>query len=196
MGINIGIIKMPKKYTNYKKTSKTPRKPFDKDRLLAELKTVGQYGLRCKREVWRVQLTLAKIRKAARELLTLDDRDPRRLFEGDALIRRIVKLGLLKEGERKLDYVLGLNLDQFLERRLQTVICKNVNLAKSVHHARVMIRQRHISVGKQMVNIPSFMVRTQAQNYIGYAATSVFKTGLPGRVKRKKAKGGAGGEDD
>merc|ERR1712070_341263 len=194
MGINKGIIKMPKKYTNYKKTSKTPRKPFDKDRLLSELKVVGQYGLRCKREVWRVQLTLAKIRKAARELLTLDDRDPRRLFEGDALIRRIVKLGLLKEGERKLDYVLGLTLDQFMERRLQTVICNSVNKAKSVHHARVLIRQRHIAVGKQMVNIPSFMVRTTSQNHINYADTSVFVTKAMGRTKKKKAAGGAGGD--
>jgi small subunit ribosomal protein S9e len=102
---------MPKKYTNYKKTSKTPRKPFDKERLMNELHTIGKYGLRCKREVWRVQLTLARLRKAARELLTLDERDTRRLFEGDALIRRIVKLGLLKEGQKKLDYVLGLTLD-------------------------------------------------------------------------------------
>jgi small subunit ribosomal protein S9e len=30
------------------------------------LKTVGEYGLRNKREVWRVQLTLSKIRRAAR----------------------------------------------------------------------------------------------------------------------------------
>ena len=44
-------------------------------------------------------------------LLTLQDTDPRRQFEGDALIRRIVKLGLLKENERKLDYVLGLTLN-------------------------------------------------------------------------------------
>ena len=99
---------MGKRYTNYKKTSKTPRKPFDKERLAAELKLVGDYGLRCKREVWRVQLTLARLRKAARELLTLDDTDPRRIFEGNALIRRIARLGLLGKNERKLDYVLGL----------------------------------------------------------------------------------------
>jgi len=86
---------MPKLYTNYKKTSKTPRKPFDRERLLSELKLIGTYGLKNKREVWRVQLTLAKLRKAARELMTLETNDSRRIFEGDALIRRIVKLGLL-----------------------------------------------------------------------------------------------------
>jgi ribosomal protein S4 len=47
-----------------------------------ELKIIGEYGLRNKREVWRVKFTLAKIRKAARELLTLDEKDPKRLFEG------------------------------------------------------------------------------------------------------------------
>jgi small subunit ribosomal protein S9e len=113
---------MPKKYTNYKKTSKTPRKPFDKERLMAELKIVGSYGLRNKREVWRVQYTLAKLRKAARELLTLPEEDSRRTFEGDAIIRRIVRLGLLKRNERKLDYVLGLTTNQFMERRLQTLV--------------------------------------------------------------------------
>lgn len=185
---------MPKRYTNYKKTSKTPRKPFDKDRLEGELKIVGTYGLKNKREVWRVQLTLAKLRKAARELMTLEENDPRRLFEGDALIRRISKLGLLKEGQRKLDYVLGLTVDQFLERRLQTV-CVNKTLAKSVHHSRVLIRQRHIAVGKQMVNIPSFMVSTSSDKYIKFAASSVFVTKEMGRMKKKKAQGGGGGDE-
>ena len=130
---------MPKRYTNYSKTFKTPKKPFDKDRLMSELKVVGSYGLKNKKEAWRVQLTLAKLRKAARELLTLDETDPRRIFEGDALIRRVVKLGLLSRNERKLDYVLGLTTNQFMERRLQTLVAQR-KLANSVHHARVMIR--------------------------------------------------------
>merc|ERR1712039_481693 len=152
----------------------------------SELKVCGEYGLRCKREVWRVQLTLAKLRKAARELLTLQEDDPRRTFEGDALIRRIVKLGLLKENERKLDYVLGLTLSQFMERRLQTQVAVR-NHAKSLHHARVLIRQRHISVGKQLVNIPSFMVRVSSEQHIQLAATSCIKTGDLGRQKKKRA---------
>ena len=188
--MTIVFFNMPKRYTNYRKTSKTPRKPFDKDRLINELRIVGVYGLRNKREVWRVQLTLAKIRKAARELLTLAPDDPRVAFEGDAIIRRIVKLGLLKENERKLDYVLGLTLNQFMERRLQTLVAQR-KLANSVHHARVLIRQRHIAVGKQLVNIPSFMVRVASEQHIQIAPQSVFKTGAMGRMKRKRAAGGS-----
>jgi small subunit ribosomal protein S9e len=138
---------MGKKYTNYSKTSKNPRRPFEREKLINELKIVGTYGLRCKREVWRTQLTLAKLRKAARILLTMDENDPRRLFEGEALIRRMVRIGLLKESERKLDYVLGLTISQFMERRLQTLVMQR-RLAQSVHHARVLILQRHIAVGK------------------------------------------------
>merc|ERR1739844_665773 len=137
-----------------------------------------------KREVWRTQLTLAKLRKAARVLLTMDVTDPRRLFAGEALIRRMVRLGLLKDNERKLDYVLGLTTSQFLER----------SLANSIHHARVLIFQRLIAVGKSMVNIPSFMVRVSSEQHIQRSATSVFKTGKPGRMKRRKAAGG-GGDD-
>lgn len=101
------------------------------------MKTIGEYGLRNKREVWRVQLTLSKIRlvftlplysddgdligdsRAARQLLTLDEKDPKRLFEGNALIRRLVRVGVLDDQRMKLDYVLALRTDDFLERRLQ-----------------------------------------------------------------------------
>ena len=62
------------------------------------LKIIGTYGLKNSREVWRMQLMLSKIRKAARTLLTLEKNDPRRIFEGDALLRRMNKLGLLKDG--------------------------------------------------------------------------------------------------
>lgn len=109
----------------------------------AELKIVGEYGLKNKREVWRVQKALAKTRNAARELLTLDEKSPRRLFQGAALLRRLHRYGILDEDKTQLDYVLGLKLSDFMERRLQTLVFK-LRLAKSIHHARVLIRQRHI----------------------------------------------------
>ena len=97
----------------------------------------------CHSEIWRVQLILAKIRKSARQLLTLAEGDTRRVFEGDALIRQLTRLGILDEDKRNLDSVLQLSTQKLLERRLQTKVFK-LGIAKSIHHARVMIRQRHI----------------------------------------------------
>ena len=139
---------------------KVPRRPFESARLDAELKVrglgapldgfvtrilqlAGEFGLRNKRELWRIALILSKIRRAARELLKLDEKDPKRLFEGNALIRRLVRIGVLDENRMRLDYVLALKIEDFLERRLQTQVFKS-GLAKSIHHARVLIRQRHI----------------------------------------------------
>jgi len=183
---------MPK--INCSKTYKVPRRAFTADRLDAELKLAGQYGLRNKREIWRVGYTLSNLRRAARELLTLDEKDPKRLFEGNALIRRLIRSGVLDESKAKLDYVLGLKIEDLLERRLQTQVFK-LGLAKSIHHARVLIRQRHIryfiflifSVGKQIVDIPSFIVRLDSQKHIDFALTSPYGGGRPGRVKRKRA---------
>jgi small subunit ribosomal protein S9e len=73
---------MPRIPLNSSKTYSTPRRPFEKERLDQELKLIGEFGLRNKREVWRVKYALTKIRTAARELLTLDEKDARRLFEG------------------------------------------------------------------------------------------------------------------
>ncbi|KAL4291729.1 hypothetical protein GQ457_14G004240 [Hibiscus cannabinus] len=186
-------------YRNYGKTFKKPRRPYEKERLDAELRLVGEYGLRCKRELWRVQYALSRIRNAARDLLTLDEKNPRRIFEGEALLRRMNRYGLLDESQNKLDYVLALTVENFLERRLQTLVFKS-GMAKSIHHARVLIRQRHIRVGRQVVNIPSFMVRVDSQKHIDFSLTSPFGGGRPGRVKRKNqraaAKKAAGGDGD
>eukprot|EP00921_Rhytidocystis_pertsovi_P004055 GHVQ01006998.1.p1 GENE.GHVQ01006998.1~~GHVQ01006998.1.p1 ORF type:complete len:189 (-),score=22.26 GHVQ01006998.1:774-1340(-) len=186
---------MVKSYRTHRKTSRNPKRPFEKERLDAEMKLIGEYGLKNKRECWRVAYSLAKIRSAARHLLTLEEKDPQRLFQGAALLRRMVMLGLLSETEQKLDYVLGLTVSKFMERRLQTKVFK-LGLAKSIHHARCLIRQRHIRVGKQIVDIPSFLVRLDSEKHIDFAITSPFGGGRPGRVKRKSLKSGGGEAED
>jgi small subunit ribosomal protein S9e len=57
-------------------------------------------------------------------------------------------------------------------------------LAKSIHHARVLIRQRHIRVGKNLTNVPSLMVRVDSEKNIDYAVNS----SLAGGNKRKSLK--------
>jgi len=180
---------MGKNYRNQSKVARNPRRPYEKERLDRELKLVGTYGLKNKREVWRVQYVLSNIRTVARELLTLPEKHPRRLFEGQALLRRLTRIGLLTETEQKLDYVLSLNVEKFLDRRLQTRVFAH-GLAKSIHHARVLIRQRHIRVGKRLVNVPSFIVRLDSEKHIEFSHTSPHGNGRPGRVRRKTIKGG------
>merc|ERR1711957_675644 len=166
---------------------------FEKERLDGEMKVIGEYGLKNKREVWRVKYALAKIRTAARTLLTLDEKSEQRIFQSEALLRRMARLGLLTAGEKKLDYILGLTNAKIMERRLQTKVFK-LGLAKSIHHARVLIRQRHIRVGKQICDIPSFIVRLDSEKHIDFALTSPFGGGRPGRVKRKRMAAGGGGK--
>jgi len=191
---------MGKNYRNVSKVAKTPRRPYEKERLDKELKLAGVYGLRNKREIHRVHTSLSKMRSVARQLLTLPEKDPKRLFQGAALLRRLTRLGMLGEGEQKLDFVLGLTIEKFLDRRLQTRVFQS-GMAKSIHHARVLIKQRHIRVGKRMVDAPSFMVRVDSDKHIEFTSTSPLGSGRPGRVARKsertrKEKAEAGDDED
>merc|ERR1711920_642221 len=176
------------------KTFRKPKRPFEKERLDNEMKVIGEYGLKNKRELWRVQYALAKIRAAARHLLTLDPKSEHRIFHAEALLRRMVRLGLLTESERQLDYVLGLTNAKIMERRLQTQVFK-LGLAKSVHHARCLIRQRHIRVGKQVVDVPSYVVRLDSQKHIDFSLKSPLAGGRPGRVARKNKGKNKGGDE-
>lgn len=54
-------------------------------------------------------------------------------------------------------------------------------------------------VRKQIVNVPSFIVRLDSQKHIDFALTSPFGGGRPGRVKRKnlrKAEGRGADEEE
>lgn len=56
---------------------------------------VGKSGLRNKREIYKARFMLSKIRSTAKNLLTLEESNPKRRFEGEALLRRLHTLGIL-----------------------------------------------------------------------------------------------------
>merc|ERR1739838_12331 len=186
---------MGRSYRGQSKTARSPARRYDKERMDQEMKLVGEFGLRNKREIYRVNYALAKVRSAARNLLTLREDDPIREFNGAALLRRLINYGLLNEEQQSLEFVLGLTSRSFLSRRLQTLVCQN-SIAKSPHDARCLITQQHIAVGGQLVNQPAFMVRTHSEGHIKHDINSKYETGKQGRRARKnKNKGGNESEE-
>jgi len=181
----MGVKVRPNQPKNFTKTARTPRRPFEKERLDAELRLVGEFGLKNKRELWRIQLTMARIRAHARALLTLPKDDPKRSFEGDAIARRLVRYGVLPREQQKLEYALSIKQEDFLKRRLQTIVTE---MARTVHRARVLLYQRHIRVGNQVVTSPSFLVRIKSQKFINFSEGSSLGGGPPGKVKRRNMK--------
>ena len=56
-----------------------------------------------------------------------------------------------------------------------------------------------LRVRKQVVNVPSFVVRLDSQKHIDFSLKSPFGGGRAGRVKRKnmkKGQGGGGGDEE
>jgi small subunit ribosomal protein S9e len=117
----------------------------------------------------------------------LPEGDTQRIFEGAALLRRLTRLGVLDEEHQKLDYVLSLTPSDFVDRRLQTQVCRKA-LAKSLHQSRSFIFQRHIAVGDQLVNQPAFLVWKDSESAIKLADSSVLSKDEPGRRRRIRAK--------
>ena len=88
-----------------------PRHPYNKTRLEEEIVLMGTYGLRNKKEIWRISTQLGKYRARARASLamTSDQRDK----EMKALSGKLYKLGILNEETSSIDDILSLNIEYF-----------------------------------------------------------------------------------
>ena len=153
--------KQKKKYT-------TPRFPWRSDILQSELKIMGQYGLRNKRELWRHKTMLSKFRGIARSLLGMPTNERVKLEA--QLLRKLKRYGILPENA-VLDDVLDLTIEDILERRLQTMVLRK-GLAKSIYQARQLITHGHIAIGDRKVFSPSYLVTRDEEDKITYAPTS------------------------
>lgn len=71
--------------------------------------------LRDKREIWRTQTLLKKMRCIARVLLTLPGKDPRCLFDSQALLRRLIRYGVLNEMCYNPSFVVRLDSEKHIE---------------------------------------------------------------------------------
>lgn len=164
-----------------RKQYETPKHPWKADRLAAELQLIGEYGLRNKRELWRAETILRKIRTHARKLFGLTGE--KRAEEERALIGRLYRMGLVDENATA-DDVLKLTVRDILERRLQTMVYR-LGLARTIYQARQLVVHGHVYVGDRKVRSPSYHVMRGEERLIRVA--------LPIAVQAEQEK--VGGEE-
>ena len=146
----------------------TPRFPWRTDVLQSELKLIGQYGLRNKRELWHHKTTLSRFRELARSLLGMPAEQRQKMEK--QLLDRLNRLGILAE-TAVLDDVLDLAIEDLLERRLQTMVFSK-GLAKSVFQARQLVTHGHVAIDGRRVPSPSYIVLRDDEAKLAYAPTS------------------------
>jgi small subunit ribosomal protein S4 len=123
---------------------------------------MGSYGLRNKRELWKAQTEVARIRNQARALLALSTEA--RAEKEKRLLNFLNRLNMAKEGAT-LDDILNLKVEDLLERRLQTIVMKKSG-TKSPYQARQVVSHGHVSIGNRKVNIPGYLVRAEEEPQI------------------------------
>ncbi|NHI91704.1 MAG: 30S ribosomal protein S4 [Candidatus Lokiarchaeota archaeon] len=156
---------------NRKKYSK-PLKPWEKDRINEELKLIGKYGLRNKKEIWRLTYKLSNFRRRARQTLTLSEEERR--HELKDLNTRLYNLGITSS-DTTIDQILGLTIEDFMARRLQTIIY-NKGLALTPYQARQLIVHGHISINSKRVSSPGRLVLRVEEDKIDYFQNSPIKS--------------------
>ena len=149
---------------------KKPKRPLNYDLMMDELKTLGTFGLKTKKELWKTQTELSRVRLQARSLLAL--RQEERERKEPILIQSLSKIGLVDQNST-LDDVLNLQVNDLLSRRLQTMAQRKL-FFKTPYQARQAIVHGHIMIGDNVVTIPSYVVKTAEENKIHLTPESHF----------------------
>ena len=155
-----------------KKSYTRPRSIWTSDQISSELYVVGSYGLRNKKELWKAQTEIARIRNQARALLAIST-DVRHEKE-TKLLNYLSKTGIVEDSST-LDDILNLKIEDILERRLQTLVMKRSNL-KSPYQARQIVVHGHVSIGDRKINLPGYLVKRDEEAQILIHFTPVIET--------------------
>jgi small subunit ribosomal protein S4 len=135
---------------------------------MEELKILGTFGLRTKRELWKAHTELSRVRHQARSLLAL--RQDERQEKEPILMKSLARIGLVSGGA-SLDDVLNLQVDDLLSRRLQSIVTKKLGF-KTPYQARQAIIHGHVMIEDRKVNIPSYVVTLDEEDRVHFSPES------------------------
>jgi len=142
---------MPKR--KRKKYSK-PRKLYDAALIKEENELIKKYGLKNRREVWRADYAIRRIRRIAKKLITAPE------TEKDLFVKRQAEKGF---AVNTLADVLALNKEDYLKRRLQSILVKK-GLARTYKQARQFIVHRHVTINGKVIDAPGHLTTLDEEN--------------------------------
>jgi len=162
-----------------RKSWRKPKRPLNYELKMDELQTLGTFGLRTKRELWKVHTELSRVRKQARSLLALaqkvrDEKEP-------ILLKSLSRIGLVPN-DATLDDVLNLKPTDLLARRLQTIVSNKLGF-KTPYQARQAVIHGHIMVGDRKIDIPSYTVTIAEEDSVHFTPESK----IPEMLEKTKA---------
>jgi len=175
---------------NPRRSWRKPKRPLNYELKMEELKTLGTFGLKTKRELWKAHTELSRLRHQARSLLAL--RQEIREEKEPILLQSLSKVGLVEENST-LDDVLNLQVTDLLSRRLQTVVLKKLSF-KTPYQARQAVVHGHIMIGDRIVNVPSYLVGTNEEKDVKLVPDSSLKELLEKQQKEQPSQESLGTE--
>jgi small subunit ribosomal protein S4 len=155
-----------------KKTYSRPKRPFDKVRLDEEAKIKKEFGLKNKKEIWKAEAKIKIAREKAKKLISAKIEKQKELFD------QLKKIGLKVNS---IADVLGLEKEDYLKRRLQTVIVEK-KLAPTMKASRQLITHKKVLVNNNIISSPSYVVPVTLEDKIK------LKTSLNKKQKKVQEK--------
>ena len=143
---------MKRKHKQYSR----PKRPFEKARILEEEEIKEAFGLKNKKEIWRSEARIKSVRRRAKSLISSSVEEQKKLFE------KLKKIGF---NVNSIGEVLSLDKEDYLKRRLQTVLVIK-RLAKTPKDARQLIIHKKIFIDGKVVNSPSYVVPVELEGKI------------------------------
>jgi small subunit ribosomal protein S4 len=155
-----------------RKNFNRPRKIYDSLRIEQENQIKKQYGLKNKKEIWKAKYQIDNIREKAKKVLTKEYEEQKHLIE------KLKEKGFVVE---KIADILALNEEDWLKRRLQTIVFKKYKIQPK--QARQLITHRHVLVNGGIVTIPGYIVKKEEEKLIEMKIKTKPKTNKPAEVK-------------
>ncbi len=169
-----------------KKQKKKYHKPlmvWNEERIARDKEIVKDYGLKNKREIWKVESKLKSIHNQSKKLIAQDTEQAKK--ESAQLMKKLSSLNLIQQ-DAKIDNALSLTIQDLLNRRLQTLVFKN-GMSRTINQARQFITHNHVSIDGQIINVPSYLVSLKEEPLISFNETSsLSSTEHPERIRKEQ----------